>query len=74
MKILPINNFSTKLSKLPSDLYIGVHLKVTKKFVSKVCNRQFFHRKTVYHMKIMSIINYTTKLPSIKDYFLNGPQ
>ena len=37
MKILSINNFTTKLlSKLLSDLYIGVHLKGTKKFGSKV--------------------------------------
>ena len=75
MKILSINNFTTKLlSKLLSDLYIGVHLKGTKKFGSKVINRQFFHRKTVFHMKILSIINFTTKLLSIKDYFLNGLQ
>ena len=48
MKILSINNFTTKLlSKLPSDLYIGVHLKGTQKFGSKVINRPFFHRKTV---------------------------
>ena len=47
MKILSINNFTTKLlSKLLSDLYIGVHLKGTKKFGSKVVNRQYFHRKT----------------------------
>ena len=48
--------------------------KFTKKFDNKVINRQFFHRKTVFHMKILSIINFTTKLISIKDYFLNGPQ
>ena len=47
--------------------------KFTKKFDSKVINRQFFHRKTVFHMKILSIINFTTKL-SIRDYFLNGLQ
>ena len=36
MKILSINNFTTKLlSKLLSDLNIGVHLKGTKKFGSK---------------------------------------
>ena len=47
MKILSINNFTTKLlSKLHSDLYIGVNLKSTKKFGSKVSNRQLFHRKT----------------------------
>ena len=75
MKILSINNFTTKfLSKLFSDLYIGVHLKGTKKFGNKVINRQFFHRKTVFHMKILFIINFTSKLLSIKDYFLNGPQ
>ena len=67
LKIWSINNFTTKfLSKLLSDLYIGVHLKGTKKFGSKVINREFFHRKTVFHMKI------TTKLLSIKDNFLSG--
>ena len=75
MKILFINNFTSKLlSKLLSDLYIGVHLKGTKKFGSKVINGHYFHRKTVFHMKILSIINFTTKLLSIKDYFSNGPQ
>jgi hypothetical protein len=75
MKILSINNFTTKLlSKLLRDLYIGVHLKGTKKFGSKVINRQFFHRKTVFHIKILFITNFTTKLLSIKNYFLNGPQ
>ena len=75
MKILSINNFTTKLlSKLLSYLYIGVNLKGTKKFGSKVFNRQFLHRKTVFHMKILSIINLTTKLLCIKDYFLNAPQ
>ena len=74
MKILSINNFTIKLiSKLLSDLYIWVHLKGTKKFASKVINRQFFHRKTVFHMKMLSINNFTTKLLRIKDYFLNGP-
>ena len=53
MKILSINNFTIKLlSKLLSDLYIGVHLKGTRKFGSKLINRQFFHRKTVFHIKI----------------------
>ena len=75
MKILSINNFTTKcLSKLLTDLYIGVHLKGTKKFGSKVINRQFFRRRTVSHEKILTIINFTTKLLSIKDYVLNGPQ
>jgi hypothetical protein len=75
MKILSINNFTTKLlSKLHSNLCIGVHLKGTKKFGSKVINRQFFHRKTVFHTKILSITNFTTKLLSIKNYFVNGPQ
>ena len=75
MKILSINNFTNKLlSNLLRDLYIGVHLKGSKKFGSKVINRQFFHRKTVFHMKILSIINFTNKLHSIKDYFVNEPQ
>ena len=47
MKTLSINNFTIELlNKLLSDLYIGVHLKGTKKFGSKVINRQCFHRKT----------------------------
>ena len=75
MKILSINNFTTKrFSKLLCDLYTGVHLKGTKKFGSKVVNRQLFHRKTVFHMKILSIIDFTTKLLSINYCFLNGPQ
>jgi hypothetical protein len=36
------------------DLYIGVHLKGTKKFGSKVINKQLYHRKNVFHMKILS--------------------
>ena len=47
MKILSINDFTTKLlSKLLSDLFKGVHLKGTKKLDSKVIHRQYFHRKT----------------------------
>ena len=63
MKILSIHNFTTKLL---SDLYIGVHLKGTKKFGNKVTNRQFFHRKTVFHMKILFVINFATNLPRQK--------
>ena len=74
MKILSIMNFTSKLfSILLSDLYIGVHLKGTKKFGSKVINRQLFHRKTVFHVKKLSITNFTNKLLSIKNYFVNGP-
>jgi hypothetical protein len=74
MKILSINNFTTRLlSKLLSDLYIEVHLKGTTKFGSKVINQQFFHRYTIFHMKILSINNFTTKVVSIKDCFLNEP-
>jgi hypothetical protein len=63
MKILSINNFTTKLlSKLLSDLYIGVHLKGTKKFGSKVINGQFFHRKTVFHIKYCLLL---TLLPNL---------
>jgi hypothetical protein len=59
MKILSISIFTTKLlSKLLSDLSIGVHLKGTKKFDSKVITRQFFHRKTVFHTKKLSIPNF----------------
>ena len=47
MKILSFNNFTGKLlSRLLSNLYIGVLLKCTKKFDNKVINRQYFHRKT----------------------------
>ena len=54
MQILSINNFTTKLlSTLLRDLYIGVHFKGSKKFGSKVINRQLIHRKTVFHMKIL---------------------
>ena len=60
--------------KVLSDLYVGVHLKGTRKFGSKVINRQFFHRKTVFHMMILSIIIFTIKLLGINDYFLNGPK
>ena len=43
MKILSINNFTTKLlNKFLSDLYIGVYLKGTKKFGSKIDSIQFF--------------------------------
>ena len=75
MKILSINDFTTKLlTKLLSDLYIGVHLKGARKFGSKVINRQLFHRKTVFHMKKFSITKITNKLVSNKKYFLNGHQ
>ena len=69
MKILCIDEFTTKLL---SDLYIGVHLQGIKKSRRKVSNRQFFHRKTVFHMKTLSINDFTNKLVSIKDCFLNG--
>ena len=70
MKRLPTNNSTTKLlSELLSDLYIGVHLKGTKPFSSNVIKKFLFHRKTVFHMKILSIINFTTKLLSIKTTF-----
>ena len=43
MKILSINNITTNLlNKLLSNLFKGVHLKGTKKFVNKVINRLFF--------------------------------
>ena len=75
IKISSISNFTIKLlSKLHSDLFIGVHSKGTKKFASKVINRQFFHRKAVFHMKMLSINNFTTELLTIIDYFLNGLQ
>ena len=62
MKILSINNFTTKLlSKLLSDLYIGVHLKGSKKFGSKVISRQLFHRKTVFNIKYYLLL---TLLPN----------
>ena len=64
MKILSINSFNIKLfSKFLSELSIGVHLKKvydTKKFGSKVNNRQYFS----FSMKKLSINNFTTKLLS----------
>ena len=75
MKILSTNNFTIKLlCKLLSDLSIQKVVFDNKKFGSKVINRQLFHRKTVFHMKKLSITNITNKLVSIKNYFLNGPQ
>ena len=59
MKILSNDNFSTKLlSRILSDLYTGAHLKGTNKFGNNVINRQCFHRKTGFHMKILFIINF----------------
>ena len=56
MKILSINSFNIKLfSKFLSELSIGVHLKKvydTKKFGSKVNNRQYFHMKNSVSTKI----------------------
>ena len=75
MTIVYINDFTTKLiSTLLSDLYIGVHLKGTKKFGSTVINRQLFHRMIVFQMKKLSTTNFTNKLFSIENYFLNEPQ
>jgi hypothetical protein len=66
MKILSINNFTIKLlSKILSDLSIGVHLKSsfdTKKFGSKVSNKQYFNMKNSLSIKELSINNFTTKL------------
>ena len=43
MKILSINDFTTKLLRKPlMDLNIGVHLKGTKKFANKVINMNLF--------------------------------
>ena len=56
------------------DPYIKITKKFTKKFGSKIIERKISHRKTVFHMKILSISNSTTKLLGIKDYLLNGPQ
>ena len=53
MKILSINNFTTKL--------LSKRLKGTKKILID----NFIYRKTVFHMKIWSITNLTTKLLSI---------
>ena len=48
-------------SKLLSDLYIGVHLKGTKKFGSRFINRQFFYRKAVFLKKYCLLL---TLLPN----------
>ena len=70
MNILSIYNFTTKPRN--KCLYIGVYVKGTMKFDSKVINRQLFDKKNCCHMKTFSTINFTTKLLSVKDYFLNG--
>ena len=75
MEILSIYKFTNKIfSKLLSYLYIGIHLKGTKKFGSRDINRHFFHRKTAFHMKQFSTTNFITKVLSVKDYFLSGPK
>ena len=57
MKILSIINFTTKLlSKLLSDIYIGVHLKGTRKFGSKVNNRQYFHSLSMKKCLIITLL------------------
>ena len=62
MKILSINNFTTKLlSKLFSDLYIGVDLKGTKKFGSKVIDRHFFIERLFFIWKYCLLL---TLLPN----------
>ena len=59
------NDFTFKLlSKLIIDLSIGVHLKaefVTKKFGSKVNNKQYFHMKNSLPMKKLPKNNFTIK-------------
>jgi hypothetical protein len=74
MKILSINNFTIKLlSKLLSDLFIGVHLKScfdTKKFGSKVSNRQYLDMKNSLSMKKLSINNL---LPNFLEPFKRTP-
>ena len=70
MKILSINDFTTKLlSKLLSDLYTGVHLKGTKKFGSKLINRQFFHRKTFFIRKSCLLLTLLTNILVSKTTF-----
>ena len=72
MKILSIDNFSTKfLSKQFSKL---LKRYVLGSLVVKLLLDNFFIEKTVFHVKILSINYFTTKLLSIKDYFLNSPQ
>ena len=66
MKILSINDLTTKLlSKLLSDLYIGVHLKGTKKFGGKV----LFHRKTVFQNKNCLLLTLLTNFLVSKTTF-----
>ena len=49
MKMLSINNITTKLlSKLLSDLYIGVLLKGTKKFGNKLIIDNFFIERLLF--------------------------
>ena len=65
-KILPINDFITKLlSKLLWDFSNKVHLKSISKFINKVINRYFFvneYLKTGPSTKILSINNFVNKL------------
>ena len=49
MNILSIYNFTTKPHN--KCLYIGVYVKGTMKFDSKVINRQLFDKKTVVILK-----------------------
>ena len=62
MKILSINNFTTKLlSKLLSDLYIGVHLKGTKSLVVKLSIDNFFIERLFFIWKYCLLL---TLLPN----------
>ena len=71
LSLVFILKYCLSITLLPN--FLVRELEDTKKFGSKVINRHFFHRKTVFHMKILSIIEYTTKVPRIKNYFLNAP-
>ena len=42
----------------------------TKKIGRKIINRQYFHRETVFHMKTLSISNFTTGTPLLRRFLL----
>ena len=73
MKKLSINNFTTKLlGTFSMNPYIKITKKFTKKFGSKVINRQYFHRKTgLYgydftYVNVQQTPNPAAQFPSIE--------
>ena len=72
MKILSIDNFNTKLlSKFLMIFIMGSICKVIRFLIVKLVIDNFFIERLFFHMKTFSIINFTTKPLSIKDYFFS---